>query len=66
MIETLVKKSNSLLSSSTLNSKTFSPQKKEYFRNVLKYLDEHIYFNYLKLTDPTYGLDFESQLFAHI
>tara|TARA_B100000963_G_C22572002_1_gene646568 strand:+ start:166 stop:492 length:327 start_codon:yes stop_codon:yes gene_type:complete len=53
---------NSIISDSTSKSKTFSKDKKLYYRNVLKYLDEHLYFNYLKLSDPLYGLNFETQL----
>ena len=53
---------NSIISDSTSKSKTLSKDKKLYYRNVLKYLDEHLYFNYLKLSDPLYGLNFETQL----
>ena len=38
------------------------PQTKEFYRNVIKYLDEHIYFNYLKATDANYGMNFHTQL----
>ena len=54
--------SNSILSDSTIKAKSMPPHKKLYYRNVLKYLDEHLYFNYLKLSDPLYGLNFETQL----
>lgn len=27
-----------------------------YYKTLIKYLDEHLYFSYLKLTDPVYGI----------
>ena len=34
---------------------------KNYYKTLLKYLDEHLYFNYLKLTDPRYNVHFLTQ-----
>ena len=51
-----------IISDTTQSVASMSKQKKLYYKNVLKYLDEHLYFNYLKLSDPLYGLNFETQL----
>lgn len=42
--------------------KTIPQYKKNYYMNIIKYMDEHIYFNYLKQTDPLFGFSFETQL----
>lgn len=42
--------------------KTIPQYKKDYYMNIIKYMDEHIYFNYLKQTDPLFGFSFETQL----
>ena len=42
--------------------KTIPQFKKDYYMNIIKYMDEHIYFNYLKQTDPLFGFSFETQL----
>ena len=39
---------------------------KNYYKTIIKYLDEHLYYNYLKLTDPLYGLTFESQTIYYL
>ena len=32
-----------------------------YYKTLIKYLDEHLYFSYLKLTDPRYNVNFSTQ-----
>ena len=44
-----------VLDAETIGVKTMSEAKKKYYQNILTYLDEYIYFNYLKLTNPDFG-----------
>ena len=44
-----------VLDQETIGIKTMSKVKKDYYQNILTYLDEYIYFNYLKLTNPDFG-----------
>ena len=51
-----------IVTSKYIMIKILNKEKKNYYFNVIKYLDEHLYFNYLKNSDPLYGLNFETQL----
>lgn len=47
-------------SDETVTVKLIRPAKIEYYKNVIAYLDEHIYFNYLRATNPDFGLSFST------
>lgn len=51
-----------IITEESVETKTIGRHKKQYYINIIKYLDEHIYFNYLKQTDPLFGFNFETQL----
>ena len=47
---------------SILDKTEITEKKRKFYKNIIKYLDEHLYFLFLKNTDPLYGLNFETQL----
>jgi hypothetical protein len=63
IISNFNKKNNpSFLDASSVDTYILARKRKEYYQNILTYLDEYIYFNYCKLTDPIYGLNFQIML----
>ena len=59
-------KGRSLISEETLSIAVIGKDRKLYYKNIIRYLDEHLYFNYLKLNDAEYGLNFNTQLPTYI
>ena len=53
---------NKLIAQPTIDIKSLPVRIRNYYKNVIKYLDEHLYFIYLKSSDPLYGLNFNTQL----
>ena len=53
---------NQIVSDNSVEIRIIPKEKKLFYKNVIKYLDEYIYFNYLKATDANYGMVFQSQL----
>ena len=51
-----------IITDESVETKTIGRHKKQYYINIIKYLDEHIYFNYLKQSDTLFGFNFETQL----
>tara|TARA_Y200000002_G_C22433273_1_gene558963 strand:- start:222 stop:608 length:387 start_codon:yes stop_codon:yes gene_type:complete len=58
--------SRAVISVTTFENKTVLPDTIQYFKNILIYLDEHIYFNYLKATNPDFGLSYSSNVHHYI
>ena len=54
--------SRKLITDETVKLKTIPSFKKNYFRNIIKYIDEYTYFNFLKLSDSNYGFNFSTML----
>ena len=52
----------SLVSEESISINTIPKDKKEYYKNLIRYLDEYTYFQFLKTIDPNYGFNFTSQL----
>lgn len=50
------------ISEQTIKLKTIPSYKKNYYRNIIKYIDEYTYFNFLKLSDSNYGFNFSTML----
>jgi hypothetical protein len=65
-ITTLFEGEKKLISKETESIKTIPKYKKKYYQNIITYLDEYIYFNYLKLTNPDFGFIFSSMLDHYI
>ena len=55
-------KGRSLISEETISIAVTTKDRKIYYKNIIKYLDEHLYFLYLKSSDPLYGMNFNRQL----
>ena len=55
-------KGRSLISEETISIAVTSKDRKLYYKNIIQYLDEHLYFLYLKSSDPLYGMNFNTQL----
>lgn len=53
---------NNLISGQTIRKKKIDNKMKEYYKCIVKYLDEHLYFLWLRGSDPFYGLDFTMDL----
>jgi hypothetical protein len=53
--------SSKLISTTTLKL-SFNKKTTDYYKSVIKYMDEYIYYNFLRLTDPNYGLNFQEML----
>ena len=51
-----------LFSKETRVIKNMSKIKKQYYKNLLLYIDEYTYFNFLKLTDSNYGFNLSTML----
>ena len=51
-----------VLDSFTIDLNTTPKSKKDYYKNIIKYIDEYTYFNFLKLSDPLYGFNFNTML----
>lgn len=51
-----------LISGQTIRKKKIDPKLKKFYICVIKYLDEHLFFLWLRGTDPHYGLDFTMDL----
>ena len=58
--------SKKIFSEITVEIKNITPIKIEYYKNVIAYLDDHLYFNYLKATNPDFGLSFNSQAIHYV
>jgi hypothetical protein len=56
------KKDRKIIDDDTLDLKTITKIKKDYYKNIIKYIDEYTYFNFLKLSDPLYGFNFNTML----
>ena len=50
-----------LISTTTLKLYLNKPRI-DYYKAIIKYMDEYIYYNFLRLTDPNYGLNFQEML----
>lgn len=55
-----------IVSDNTIEIGLLGKHKKDYYKNIIRTLDEMIYFNYLKGTDPRYGLNIQTQLSYYI
>ena len=53
---------NQIVTDESIEIRIITSERKEFYKNIIKYLDEHIYFNYLKATDPNFGMNFQTQL----
>lgn len=53
---------NNIFSKETRVIKNMSKTKKDYYKNILLYIDEYTYFNFLKLTDSNYGFNIRTML----
>ena len=53
---------NQIVTDESIDIKSIPKKTKIYYKNLIKYLDEQIYFTYLKFTDNKYGLNLISQL----
>ena len=53
---------NKIVSDESVETLTLPNHTKNFYKNIIQYLDEHIYFTYLKASDALYGMNFESQL----
>ncbi len=51
-----------IISDESLAIGSIKKAKQDYYKNIIRYLDENLYFNYLKSFDPFYGLNFSIQL----
>ena len=52
----------SLVSEESVSINVIPKHRKEYYINVIRYLDQYVYFQFLKTIDPNYGFNFTSQL----
>jgi len=50
------------LISSTTTKLSLNNEHADYYKSLIKYMDEYTYFNFLRLTDPNYGLNFKEML----
>lgn len=57
---------NQIVTSESIEIRIITTERKEFYKNIIKYLDEHIYFNFLKATDANYGMNFQTQLKQYI
>ena len=55
-------KEKKIMSDDTIRIHTMTVEKKQYYKNIIKYIDEYTYFNFLKLTDSNYGFNFNTML----
>ena len=53
---------NRLIAQPTIDIKSLPQRIRNYYKNIIQFIDECIYFSYLKNTDPLYGLNFRTQL----
>tara|TARA_B100000768_G_scaffold172352_1_gene180511 strand:- start:388 stop:756 length:369 start_codon:yes stop_codon:yes gene_type:complete len=53
---------NQIVTNESIDIKSIPKKTKLYYKNLIKYLDEYIYFIYLKFTDNKYGLTLGTQL----
>lgn len=51
-----------IVSDNTIEINLLGKNKKEYYKTIFKNLDDIVYFNFLKATDPKYGMNIETQL----
>lgn len=51
-----------ILTDESVSISVIPKERKIYYKNIVKYLDEHLYFIYLKASDPLYGMNFNTQL----
>ena len=58
--------SRKVYSEETKKIKMISQTQKDYYKNIIIYLDEHIYFNYLKATNPDFGLSFNTEIIHYL
>ena len=40
--------------------------RKKYYKNIISYLDEHLYFLFLKATNPDFGINFNFQITQYL
>lgn len=50
--------SGEIVSENSIAIGSISQDLKDYYINVIKFLDQQLYFNYLQNTDPLYGLNY--------
>jgi len=53
---------NKIVTDESIEIQTLTPDTINYYKNIIQYLDEQIYFTYLKASDALYGMNFNSQL----
>lgn len=53
---------NQIVTDESVEIQTLPIHTRNFYKNIIEYLDEHIYFTYLKASDALYGMNFESQL----
>ena len=58
----MLQRKKQLVTNESIEMKILPIRTKNFYKNIIQYLDEHIYFTYLKSSDALYGMNFQTQL----